>query len=380
MPDLAIRGVSKQFGRARILDDVTLDVVDGEFLALLGPSGCGKTTLLRIVAGLEEPSGGEVRLGGTSLMGVPPRERNLAMVFQSYALYPALTARRNIAVPLELRRLPFLGRLPLLRRLLPGPSGRRREIEAEVAAMAALLHIEPHLDRRPAQLSGGQRQRVALARAMVRQPLLFLMDEPLSNLDAALRGAMRIEIVRLQRRLGVTCLYVTHDHAEALGMADRVAVLAEGRLQQVAPPAELYEHPANLFVARFLARPRLNEFPLHVAEGGVLRFGAHRLPLIADIAPGATLTLGLRAEDLALGGPEGPAATVEHLEHHGPESLVHLRLEEGGAEIVARLARGESMPPRGARLHVSPDWSRAHLFDAAGQAVATRRIAAEAVA
>jgi multiple sugar transport system ATP-binding protein len=237
---IVIAGVSKCFGPTAALRDVSLAVGPGEFVALVGPSGCGKTTLMHVVAGIEVPDGGSVAIAGRDVTRLRPAERDVAMVFQSYALYPHLTVRENIAVPLAMRRLPAAGRLPLLGRLF---RGTRAGIEADVRATAEALGLLPLLDRRPGQLSGGQRQRVALARATVRRPRAFLMDEPLSNLDAALRVRMRREIVDIHRRSGAATLYVTHDQAEALTMADRVAVMMEGEILQVAPPEAFTPSP-----------------------------------------------------------------------------------------------------------------------------------------
>jgi multiple sugar transport system ATP-binding protein len=248
MSSIALSRIVKRYGRAEpVLDDVSLEIADGELLVLVGPSGCGKSTLLHVIAGLDDATSGEVRIDGEDVSGKPPRERGLAMVFQNYALYPHLSAFENIAFPLRL-------------------SGRRgeREIRRRVEETARLLDLEGLLDRRPRQLSGGQRQRVAMGRAIVRDARAFLFDEPLSNLDARLRGQMRTEIARLQRRLRVTTVYVTHDQTEAMTLGDRVAVLRRGRLQQVAGPRELYEEPANLFVAGFIGSPPMNFVPARV--------------------------------------------------------------------------------------------------------------------
>ena len=253
-------GIAKQFGATSVLRDIDLDIRAGEFITILGPSGCGKSTLLRIIAGLEPQSAGSVAIDGVSMDGLPPDRRDIAMVFQSYALYPHLTVAENIAVPLRMRRLTRLQRLPGARAL---PAVRRigASIGEAVQAVAATLRLESLLGRKPAQLSGGQKQRVALARAMVRQPKAFLMDEPLSNLDAELRVHMRAEIAQLHRQLGATFIYVTHDQAEAMTMSDRVAVILEGELRQIASPGELYRDPDDLRVAQFVGTPRINVLP-----------------------------------------------------------------------------------------------------------------------
>src|SRR6266576_3118588 len=249
MAEVQLTGVEKRFDGVRVLESLDLVVADGEFVVLLGPSGCGKTTALRIIAGLEPPTAGRVLIGGRDVTNLSPRERDVAMVFQSYALYPHMSIEDNIGYPLRIRRVP------------------ERERATAVAAVAASLEISHLLKRRPRQLSGGQRQRVALARAIIRNPAAFLMDEPLSNLDAQLRVQMRLEIKRLQQDLGTTTLYVTHDQVEAMTMADRIAVLKDGLLQQLAPPLELYSRPANTFVARFVGSPPMNILAGSVSEG-----------------------------------------------------------------------------------------------------------------
>ena len=284
--DVRYDHVSKSFAGVEALIELDLDVPDGTFLALLGPSGCGKTTALRILAGLEEPTSGSVFLGERDVTRLQPKDRDIAMVFQSYALYPHKSVADNIAYPLRVRKV---------------PKPERAERVAEVARM---LSIDPLLDRMPRQLSGGQRQRVALARAIVREPRVFLMDEPLSNLDAQLRLQMRIEIKRLQKQLAVTTLYVTHDQVEAMTMADMVAVMHEGRLQQLATPADLYARPANLFVARFCGSPPMNVLKGEVTSG-VFAHGQGSIDLGAESVRGAAM-LGFRPEHAAMVAPERP--------------------------------------------------------------------------
>ena len=283
MAAITIDHVDKRYGDGfAAVNDVSLDIADGEFLVLVGPSGSGKSTLLRMIAGLEDITGGELRIGDKVVNDLPPRDRNLAMVFQNYALYPHLTVRENIAFPLRLRK---------------GMSDS--EITRKVEEAADVLDLREHLDRKPSQLSGGQRQRVAMGRAIVREADAFLFDEPLSNLDAKLRGQTRTEIARLQTRLGITTVYVTHDQTEALTLGDRVAVLRRGVLQQVASPRELYEHPVNLFVAGFIGTPPMNFLPANVVSGKVeLPFATVPLPeQVADRADGSGLLLaGIRPE------------------------------------------------------------------------------------
>jgi ABC-type sugar transport system ATPase subunit len=351
MAELKIVNVGKDRGAARILGDVSLTVADGELLVLVGPSGCGKSTLLRCIAGLESLSRGAIVMDGVDISAAEPRDRDIAMVFQSYALYPHLSVRDNLAFGLKMRKTP------------------KPEIARRIGEAAEMLGLTPMLDRRPAQLSGGQRQRVAMGRAVVRRPKVFLFDEPLSNLDASLRGQMRLELMRLHQRLGATMVYVTHDQVEAMTLADRIAVLDQGALMQVGPPSELYQRPANLFVARFIGTPEMNIVDARAAT-------ACRLapPLPPDVA-----SVGVRAEDLrvvvsGLGAaqPGALAAQVDVVEQLGPEALVHLRVEM--IELVARVAAadhsgGLAVPRPGERVGLVVDVARLHAFDAAGARV-----------
>ncbi len=345
MASLEIEDVTKSYGATLILDRVSVAVPDGAFLTLVGPSGCGKSTLLRILAGLELQDGGRLRIGGQEVSHLRPSRRDIAMVFQSYALYPHMTVAQNIAIPLILRRLPLWQRLPLLSRLLPQARATIGQIEAEVAGAMAMLGLTHLAGRRPVQLSGGQRQRVALGRALVRQPAVFLLDEPLSNLDAKLRVHMRAEIAALHARLGTTFVYVTHDQIEAMTMSTHVAVMMEGRLLQVATPAEIYAEPANLQVAEFIGSPRINILPARVGPGGHAQ--------VAGLAPqgrisapvGASVQIGIRPEHLILHADPGGAGTVTAIENTGPELFVSV-LTEGDAPLVARLT-----PDQGAGLH-----------------------------
>ena len=326
MADARLVGVSKRYGVAAALEDFSLEIDDGEFVVVVGPSGCGKSTLLRLIAGLEEASEGEIHVGGRRVDRLSPQDRDVAMVFQGYALYPHMTVRRNVEFPLRMRGL--------------GKAQRRARAEE----VAALLEIEALLDRKPAALSGGQRQRVALARALVREPALFLLDEPLSNLDARLRTSVRQHIRDLQRRLGVTTLYVTHDQTEAMTLGHRVVVLDGGRTQMVAPPLEAYAKPANAFVAGFLGSPAMNLVPARIEEG-ILGVGEQRIGLPADLA--ATLgrarsavTVGVRPEAFVRGPGDGAGLVVRadatNAEILGSEVL--LRAELADVEIAVRLA------------------------------------------
>src|SRR5580765_2313449 len=307
--DVRYQGVGKVFSGVPALVDLDLEVPDGKFLALLGPSGCGKTTALRILAGLEEPTSGQVFIGEDDVTKLQPRDRDVAMVFQSYALYPHKNVAENIAYPLRVRKID------------------KRDRELRVGKVAELLSITPLLGRMPRQLSGGQRQRVALARAIVREPRAFLMDEPLSNLDAQLRLQMRIEIKRLQHKLKATMLYVTHDQVEAMTMADRIAVMHRGKLQQLATPAELYARPVNLFVATFCGSPPMNILSGEIADGA-FRHAAGSLPLPA-VSHAGPVKLGFRPEHATLveatasGALPGEIYVVEPL---GNETLVTIKL------------------------------------------------------
>ncbi|MEI7859581.1 MAG: sn-glycerol-3-phosphate ABC transporter ATP-binding protein UgpC [Acidimicrobiales bacterium] len=338
-------GVSKAFDGSLAVDDLSMEVLDGELLVLLGPSGCGKTTALRMVAGLEDPTGGTVSIGDTVVNDVEPKDRDVAMVFQSYALYPHMTLRRNIEFPLRQQRIPADER------------GRRAE-EA-----AATLGLGDLLDRKPGQLSGGQRQRVALARAIVRDPKVFLMDEPLSNLDATLRIQTRADIVALQRRLGTTTIYVTHDQVEAMTMGHRIAVMRDGRLQQVAAPQDLYERPGNTFVASFLGSPGMNLLPARCA-GGVLSIDGASIDLggsVAAIADGP-VTLGVRPESASLDST-GIAASVVLVEQLGAETHVICALADG-TRVVVRQRNQRVRPDLGDPVAITVDPEALHFFDA----------------
>ncbi|MDX2203357.1 MAG: ABC transporter ATP-binding protein, partial [Hyphomicrobiaceae bacterium] len=268
MAQVRLRDIRKSFDRVEVLKGVDLDIADGEFISLVGPSGCGKSTLLRIIAGLEGQTSGHIEIGAENVDGVAPAARNLAMVFQSYALYPHLSVFDNIAVPLRMRRLSTLQRFPGLRWLVPGTRSRERGIRVDVAAVADLLGLQELLARKPAQLSGGQRQRVAVGRAIVREPRAFLLDEPLSNLDAKLRVHMRTEIAQLHRRLGATFIYVTHDQAEAMTMSDRIAVMMDGNVIQIGTPDQVYDDPQDLRVAEFIGSPKINVLEAEAGQGG----------------------------------------------------------------------------------------------------------------
>jgi multiple sugar transport system ATP-binding protein len=325
------------------VDALDLDIADGEFMVLVGPSGSGKTTALRMLAGLEEIDAGAVFIGERDVSDVAPKERDIAMVFQNYALYPYLTVAANIGFPLRIAKV------------------RKRDRDRRVQEVAKLLGLTEYLDRKPAQLSGGQRQRVAMGRAIVRVPSVFLMDEPLSNLDAKLRVQMRADIAALQADLGITTVYVTHDQAEAMTLGHRVAVLHDGRLQQVGPPRVLYEQPVNLFVAGFIGSPAMNLCTVEVKEGAA-SFGGVDVPVPSN--GHGRFVLGVRPEALEVAG-DGIPARVEVVEDIGADAYVFCSADLGGGEQTRLVARTEvrNAPKQGDRVSLRPRPEEAHLFD-----------------
>jgi len=363
MSGITLTGVGKTFDQTVAVADLDLAVEDHELLVLLGPSGCGKSTVLRMIAGLEQPTAGEIRIGDRVVNDVEPKDRDLAMVFQSYALYPHMTVRANIEFPLRARKV---------------PKERRAE---QVQEAAEMLGLTEYLDRKPAQLSGGQRQRVALARAVVRRPLAFLMDEPLSNLDAKLRAATRVELVDLQRRLEATVVYVTHDQVEAMTMGHRIAIMDRGVLQQVGSPQDVYDRPANLFVARFIGTPPMNTIrgTVERGDGGLgIRFDAVLLPIPIEVvaavdASGLTeLVVGVRPEHLAVvaDGTGVLPATVELVEHLGHEQHVVCRLPDGQL-VTVRQGSHRPAPPARSSVRLVAAAEHLHCFDGAtGERVA----------
>jgi multiple sugar transport system ATP-binding protein len=355
---VAIRGVTKRFADVTAVDDFSLEVADEEFLVLLGPSGCGKSTALRIIAGLEDPTEGTIEIGDRQVNDVEAKDRDVAMVFQSYALYPHMTVRRNVEFPLRTRKVD------------------KAERERLVQEAAGILGLENLLERKPAQLSGGQRQRVALARAIVRRPQAFLMDEPLSNLDAKLRVQTRAELVELRRRLRATIVYVTHDQVEAMTMGDRIAILDQGVLQQVGAPQEVYARPANLFVARFIGNPPMNTVAgdvtrLDGSDGGVgVRIPGGALALPPALAGAVErrhaekVVVGVRPEDLTLGEGGPIHATVSVIESLGHERHVICRLEDGQL-VILRQAASANPPAEESAIGIAADPAHLHVFDAA---------------
>jgi multiple sugar transport system ATP-binding protein len=373
MAELSLSNLTKNYGQTPVLRDVSLDIAHGEFLTLLGPSGCGKSTLLRIIAGLDVQDGGSLSIDGRNVDGLRPRARDVAMVFQSYALYPHMTVAANMALPLSMRRLSAGQRLPLIGHFLPGTRRTGAEIDAAVAATANALGIGHLLGRKPGQLSGGQRQRVAVGRAMVRDPAVFLMDEPLSNLDAKLRVQMRTEIKELHRRLGVTFVYVTHDQAEAMTLSDRVAVMLDGELLQVGKPQDIYADPTDRRVAEFVGSPKINMLTAVVRERGRVEAARTALPLIVGQPSGTALTLGIRPEAFQLGARDGKDAfrgRVRLVEHLGSDLFVHLDAEGLEEALIARLPveqASEAAIGRMLELTVAPD--RLLVFDKTGRRI-----------
>jgi len=349
MARVAFEHVTKQYPDATVgVDDLDLVIEDGEFMVLVGPSGCGKTTALRCVAGLEDISSGRLRIGDRVVNRVPSKDRNIAMVFQSYALYPHMSVFDNLAFGLQLLKTP------------------KAEIKRRVEQAGKILDLSQLLDRKPKQLSGGQRQRVALGRAIVREPQVFLMDEPLSNLDAKLRVQTRAEILRLQRRLKTTTVYVTHDQVEAMTMGDRIAVMSKGVLQQVGTPKELYDRPQNVFVAAFIGSPSMN-FAQATVDDGALVVGSIRspLPATARLERGQEVLVGFRPEHMVLAnGDQRDAlrmtASVDVVEYLGHEELIHAQTE--GAEFVA-LISSDRMVQEGQRVELAVPSEKLHLFD-----------------
>ncbi len=353
MSQIALRGVTKSFGGVEAIHSVDLDVETGEFLVLVGPSGCGKSTLLRLISGLDRPSSGTVEIGGRDVTRVSAADRGLAMVFQSYALYPHMTVRQNLSFGLENTRM------------------ARSEIARRVSEAARMLGIEPLLDRRPTQLSGGQRQRVAIGRAIVRDPTAFLLDEPLSNLDAELRVSMRAELAALHARLGTTMIYVTHDQVEAMTLASRIVVLRAGRVEQVDRPLDLFNRPANLFVAGFIGAPSMNLFPARIEGGTAALPGGVRVP-VDGAGEGGDVTVGLRPQHLRLARDDEPGfgLLVTLLEALGTETVVHGDLPATDGEAprkVVAILPGQPVIARGDLLRLGFDQAQLHRFGADGR-------------
>jgi multiple sugar transport system ATP-binding protein len=348
MAQVTIRGARKSYGNVEVIHGVDLDVADGEFVVLVGPSGCGKSTLLRMIAGLENITGGTIAIGNRVVNNLPPKERDIAMVFQSYALYPHMKVADNMAFALKLRRTD------------------PKIVKERVDTAAEILGLTPYLDRYPRQLSGGQRQRVAMGRAIVRDPQVFLFDEPLSNLDAKLRVQMRTEIKELHQRLKTTTVFVTHDQVEAMTMADKIVVMHDGIVEQIGAPLDLYDRPQNLFVATFIGSPGMNLIKGTAKAGGGIEAAGANLQLAGShtVQDGQPVVYGIRPEHLELAN-EGLPATVAVVEPTGSETQVFLRL--GESEIVAVFRERHQFEP-GQTVHLRPRPEHAHLFDGASGA------------
>ncbi|SON58108.1 Maltose/maltodextrin import ATP-binding protein MalK [Hartmannibacter diazotrophicus] len=332
MGNIQLQGVTKSFGETTVIPSIDLEIADGEFVVFVGPSGCGKSTLLRLIAGLEDISGGKIVIDGKDASDSPPAKRGLAMVFQSYALYPHMSVYKNIAFPLKMANI------------------ESATIDKKVRDAARVLNLTDYLERRPGQLSGGQRQRVAIGRAIVREPAAFLFDEPLSNLDAALRVGMRLEISELHQRLKTTMIYVTHDQVEAMTMADKIVVLNKGNIAQVGTPLELYHHPRNLFVAGFIGSPKMNFITGAEAE----KLGAK--------------TIGVRPEHMVLSTTEGTWQGIVNVsEHLGSDTYLHVHVE--GQDIMTVRVGGEFPVHYGDRVFLTPEAGKVHRFDAKGNAI-----------
>jgi ABC-type sugar transport system ATPase subunit len=353
MATVTLRDIIKIYGEYVAIKGVDLDIEDGTFVVLVGPSGCGKSTILRMIAGLETISHGEMKIDGKLVNDLPSRDRGISMVFQSYALYPHMSVSDNLGFGLRISGVP------------------KAEIQRRRGEAAKMLGLDPYMDRRPSQLSGGQRQRVAIGRAMVREPKVFLFDEPLSNLDAKLRNQTRIEIKRLQRQLGATVVFVTHDQVEAMTLADKIVVLNDGRVAQIGTPLEVFERPANMFVAGFMGAPSMNMLPAQVGPGNTIRAAGIDIPVPADRfnlpAQGTAVTLGVRPEDIVPDGhgtrPELGAdfsAEVSFAEMLGNESLLFADL--GETEIVARMQHPRALEPN-QEVRFRIDGTRVHVFD-----------------
>ena len=370
MACLTVQNLAKSFGTTSVLSNVDVVAENGEFLTLLGPSGCGKSTLLRIIAGLETQDEGHVLLDGERIDTHRPARRDIAMVFQSYALYPHMSVRKNIATPLEMRGLNLAGRLPGVGRLVPGTGAMRRAIDNKVGRVAEALEIGPLLTRKPNQLSGGQRQRVALARAMVREPRIFLMDEPLSNLDAKLRVQMRSEIRALNKRLGKTFIFVTHDQAEAMTMSDRIAVMMDGRIGQLDTPRALYDRPATLDVARFIGTLPINEFPAVAATDHLTTSALNRTLPAVGASSGSPLTVAIRPDAFRMVEKDRAliSGRVNALETLGGEIVLHLTVEGHNGDVRVQLHHTDARHIAvGDEIALGAETEDVHAFDANGR-------------
>jgi len=351
MASVTLSGVVKRFDKTTAVHGINLDIADGEFVVLVGPSGCGKSTTLRMIAGLEDLTSGDIRIGERIVNRLEPKDRNIAMVFQNYAIYPHMTVHKNIAFGLRMAKL------------------AKADEERRVREAAAVLGLTGLLERRPSQLSGGQRQRVAIGRAMVRNPAVFLFDEPLSNLDAQLRAQMRLEIKKLHQGLATTVIYVTHDQVEAMTLADRIVVMRDGRIEQIGTPTEVYRQPATMFVARFIGSPSMNMIPGTTGQGAVELDGLGRIEAPGSAEVRRPIFLGVRPDDLRVAAGGAGALTLEArinvIEPLGPDTLVYA--DAGGRELVAK-ADGRAALRRGEAVKLVADADALHVFDAGTEA------------
>ncbi|MGR5502585.1 ABC transporter ATP-binding protein [Vibrio sp. DNB22_10_4] len=371
MADIQLSNIKKSFGQTEILKGINLDIKDGEFMTLVGASGSGKSTLLRIISGLEEQSSGTIRIGGTDISDKRPKERDLAMVFQSYALYPHLSVKDNMRVPLRMRT-PLWQRVPLATLLSQDTKHALAAIDSRVEEVAAQLHIEHLLDRKPSELSGGQCQRVALGRAMVREPSAFLMDEPLSNLDAKLRVHMRGELTQLHREIGTTFVYVTHDQVEAMTMSDRIALLVEGELIQVDTPNNMYNNPNHLKVAEFIGSPKINTIPALVDDEGNILFDGQELSGIKLNATtcDAPITIAVRSEDIRICSSNNMPAVITHIENMGGEKIIFASAAWANGSIAIKLTADESKGfSQGDNIHLEVAPDKLMFFNRHGQRI-----------
>ena len=373
MASVTIQNIDKSFGTVKVLNGVSIDIEDGEFIVLVGPSGCGKSTLLRIIAGLENQNSGSIKIGNNIVDNLHASLRDIAMVFQSYALYPHLSVAENISVPLRMRRLNFFQRFPIIGRFIPGSKAAKASIKKDVDEVTEMLGIEELLHRKPGQLSGGQRQRVAVGRAMVRHPQAFLMDEPLSNLDAERRVHMRAEIAELHRRLESTFIYVTHDQAEAMTMADRVAVMMDGDLLQVDTPRNVYANPVDIRVAEFIGSPKINILSAQSNDTGDVNVGDMVLAGVKSAAKNSKIQVGVRPEAVTL-EPKNSAGIPCHIVHHenlGSEAYFHVELNSGERVISRMDASAIDQFSTGHDASVMLHSNNVLLFDNDGQRIVT---------
>lgn len=373
MSTIHLKKISKSFGTNKILDDIDLDIKHGEFLSLLGPSGCGKTTLLRIIAGLEQPESGDLLIDGAQSLSVSPSDRNIAMVFQSYALYPHMTVKENIQLPLRMRELSWFQRLPLIDYISKTTRMKTRSIEERVLSVADKLHLTNHLKHKPGQLSGGQRQRVALGRGMVRKPKMFLLDEPLSNLDAQLRSQMRVELLKLHKDMQATFVLVTHDQEEAMTMSTRIAVMHQGKIQQIGTPTDLYENPNSLLVASFIGTPKINVLNATTKQDGFVHLNNYSVidQQVDGLVAGEQVLVAIRPENIKVSvrkprshHTEGIVEVIESLGHDNILSITTDEREKLQVRVNNQDVKSIGL---GTRVYLVFDSSKVMVFKSCGK-------------